>query len=383
MNKNFVSRKQLSKLPSRIHKAEETEASHELYRYLWDLFEKKNFKPLKIMIVGAGGSYPAALNAAHSIRDEMRTPNVEVATPQTALRIIKQFDNIIGCEYCPKYDVVIGISYSGKTHDIDMVSYICQIKKMPFVLLTGADKKDLENIYNESNTLKIISYFNSEDTSGKEKGVISMASTLIPVVIFDDYVISTDKTRRNFDIYKDDLRDGRQFVSKLNIPEIAASIKAHPVVHVFYEWSTLPTAMDIESKFVESGIANVVLHEKKNFSHGRTTLLYTQSFGLVIDLIKYNAAFSLTDKPQVFMLYQTDYDEYLANFLKKVCEDKKSHYLVLGNSLIMPAQWNIKEMSKLPYFITSIGEEIGVDISKPLTPYPKEATALYNYKDEF
>lgn len=61
-------------------------------------------------------------------------------------------------------------------------------------------------------------------------------------------------------------------------------------IHVFYEWDTLPTATDIESKFTESGIANVVLHEKKNFSHGRYTSLYNQSFAVVINLTRHGIA---------------------------------------------------------------------------------------------
>ncbi len=69
MNENFVSRLQLSLLPERIWKAEEKDSTHELYEYLWNKFEKKEFKPMHVMIVGAGGSCSASLAAAHSIRD--------------------------------------------------------------------------------------------------------------------------------------------------------------------------------------------------------------------------------------------------------------------------------------------------------------------------
>lgn len=384
MNENFVSRQQISLLPERIWKAEETDATKELYSFLWELYKKKNFKPISVMIVGAGGSYPSALAAAHSIRDEMRTSSVEVATPQTALRIIKQFDKIINCTWHPEYDVVIGISYSGKTPDIKAVYETCMERKhhSHFMLLTGADKTELKEIYQESEYLKIISYFNAEDNSGKERGMISMFSTLAPVVIFDDYIISTPPTRHYFEVYREYLEEGKIFVSKLNISDIATAIKEHPIVHVFYEWETLPTAADIESKFVESGIANVVLHEKKNFSHGRYTSLYNQNFALVINLTKYSIAVSIRTS-EVKKFYKNDYDESIANFLKERCANKSAHYLEIGNGKFEPAQWNIEEMSKLPYLITAIGEELNIDISKPLTPFPKEATALYDYKGEF
>ena len=382
MKENFVSRQQVSLLPERIHKAEETEASHELYNFLWSKYEKKGFEPMHIMLVGAGGSYPAALCASHSIRDEMRTSNVEIATPQTALRTIEQFDRILNSTWNPKYDVVIGISYSGKTPDIKAVADACKMKKFPFVLLTGTKKSELEDIYYESEEIKVISYFNSEDSTGKEKGMISMASTLVPAVIFDDNTICSDPRYRHFETYEEFLEEGKKFVSELDIPRIAASIKKHPVVHVFYEWVTMPTAADIESKFIEAGIANVVLHEKKNFSHGRSTVLYTQDFGLVINLTQYTLAISLSTSEEK-LVYKYEYDESLAKFLKEICESKSACYLEMGNSKFEAVEHNIQEMSKIPYLITAIGEEMDIDISKPLKPYPKEAKALYDYQGKF
>lgn len=383
MSENFVSRQQLSLLPERIWKAEETDATHELYNYLWDKYKKKDFKPMNIMIVGAGGSYPAALAASHSIRDEMHTPNVDVATPQTALRILNQFSKIMCCSHHPEYDVVIGISYSGKTPDIKAVSEVCDSREYPFILLTGADKSELKELYNESELIKIISYFNAKDTSGKERGMISMFSTLMPAILFDDYIISSVRPREHyFNEYREELENGEKFVSELNVTDIATSINKAPVVHVFYEWNTLPTAADIESKFIESGIANVVLHEKKNFSHGHCTALLKNDFGLVINLTYYQVAVSLKSG-EVHMHYRHDYDSLIAKFLKEICESKSAHYIEIGNGMIDPAPWNIREMSKIPYLITAIGEALNIDISKPLTPFPKEAIPLYDYKGEF
>ena len=148
----------------------------------------------------------------------------------------------------------------------------------------------------------------------------------------------------------------------------------------------MPTAADIESKFVESGIANVVLHQKKNFSHGLFTSLYNQNFAFVINLTRYSFSFSFdfsTKASEGKKLYKNDYDESIANFLKERCANKSAHYLEIGNSNLKPAQWNIEEMSKLPYLITAIGEELNIDISKPIIPFPKEAIALYDYKGEF
>lgn len=376
IKKEFVSRTQLDLLPKRLLMAEETDATRDLNFYIWHLYEKNGFNPMKIMVVGTGGSYSAALFAKHALHSEMNTPNVEAVTPQTALRILTQFDRVNFGERNPKYDLVIGISYSGKTPDIKCVSELCTEKGFPFVLLTGAKKSTLSEIYQESDSMKIISYFNAEDTTGRERGMISMVSTLAPSIIFDD-----NWTCKMISDYQKDLEKGEKFVSDLNISEIAKLVKQYPVIHVFYGWDTLPTAIDIESKFTESGIANVVLHEKKNFSHGRYTSLYNQKFALVINLTRYGLRLPFDEKSN--KLYRYMYDERLAKFLTGICKERSAHYIEIGSVAMEPSQWNIEAMTKLPYLITAIGEELNIDISKPLNPFPEEALELYNYEGEF
>lgn len=380
MREEFVSRKQVKLLPERLRKAEETDATKELNDYMWDLYEENNFKPMNILVVGAGGSYASAIFAKHALRDEMRTPKVEAVTPQTAVRILTQFDHVNSGEWNPKYNFVLGISYSGRTPDIKYVSDLCLKKGLPFVLLTGAEKSKLMDMYQESTRIKIVSYFNPKDTTGKEKGIISMAATLAPAIILDD-----NWTCKMISENQEALVAGEKFVSDLNICNIAEAIKHFPVIHVFYEWDTLPTAVDIESKFVESGIANVILHEKKNFSHGRSTLLYNHKFALVINLTRHQIGVALNNnrKPSVKRFYKYQYDGDIAMFLKQVCQQKSAHYIEIGTVAMMPNQWNIEAMAKIPCLITAIGEELGVDISKPLTPYPKEAIQLYDYEGEF
>ena len=375
MRKEFVSRQQLDLLPERLRKVEKTDATKELNIYMCHLYEKNRYQPMKIMIVGAGGSYPAAIFAKHATLREMRTANVEAVTPQTAIRILTQFDHVNNGEWNPKYDLVIGISYSGRTPDIKNVYDICNEKGLPFALVTGVEKSTLSDIYTESNKMNIISYFNAEDTTGKERGMISMTSTLAPIIVFDD-----NWTCKLISENQEALANGEKFVSELNIHDIARKIKQKPVIHVFYEWDTLPTAIDIESKFTESGIANVIIHEKKNFSHGRYTLLYKQNFALAINLVKYRIE---NQGENTNKSYRSMYDENLAIFLKERCKAEDSNYLEIETVAAEAKQWNIEAMTKLPYFITTIGEELGIDVSKPLKPFPEEAAGLYAYKGIF
>lgn len=378
MKENFVSRKQVNLLPERLRKAEETNAAKEFHDYMWDLFGEKDFACLKVMLVGAGGSYPVALFGKHAIHDEMHTPNVEAVLPQTAIKIISQFDHIVTCDYKPQYDLVIGISYSGKSPDIITVSDLCRQKNFPFVLLTGEQKSNLLDFYTENEFCKIVSYFNPEDTTGKEKGMISMFSTLAPAAIFDDFY------RKYIEENLSCLLNGNKYVSHLNVTSIARRIKKYPIIHVFYDWTTLPAAIDIKSKFTESGLANVILHEKKNFSHGCYTALYNQKFALVINLVRYHSYLYFSNGSwKSDNLYRNQYDEFLSTFLKKKCKDFSSHYLELGTPKLTATQWNLDVMTIFPYLVTAIGEELDIDISKPLIPFPKEVLDLYSYKGDF
>jgi hypothetical protein len=51
--------------------------------------------------------------------------------------------------------------------------------------------------------------------------------------------------------------------------------------------------------------------------------------------------------------------------------------------MMLLSDWNICAMTTLPYFVTAIGEEMGIDVSKPMNPISKEALKLYAYKGEF
>ena len=373
MNDIFVSKTQLELLPARVLLAEKTNASVELYNSIYRLSNIKKRKQIKILVVGSGGSYPAAVFAKHELSAEMRTPYVDAVTPQTAIQIITQFNIVAFCSYAPEYDLVIGISYSGKTADIKAVADLCATRGFPFILLTGTNKQDLEDFYTESELVKIISYFNSDDSSGREEGMISMASTIIPCMILDD-----TSSNKLIALNQKALSAGKSFVDELNISEIAKQIKKHPIIHVFYDWNTYAVAADIESKFTQSGIANVILHEKKNFSHGRYTSLYNQKFAMIIDLTWYCSVLGSKDK-----VYRTKYEKELAIFLKDVCDANSSCYINIGTSPLTVVQWIIEALAIIPYFITAIGEELGIDISNPLIPFPKETTKLYNYNGWF
>lgn len=376
MKNEFVSREQLEFLPKRLILARETDASKKFEQLVKSLKIRRIFSPyFRGLIIGAGGSYPAAVFAKYVISEKYGMPYVEAATPQTAKRIITQFDasDNFTKSYNPSFDLVIGISYSGKTHDIVALAKLCVERNYPFVLITGAKENSLKGIYPDN--VKIISYFNPSDDTGKEKGMISMFSTLAPCVIMDNWNEPLDKE------YLYSLCKSRPFiVCNLNIKRIVSLLRLNPIIHVFYEWDTYAAAADIESKFTESGLATVVLHEKKNFTHGRYTLLYKYNFGLAIDLVRYpltSIGFIRSDT--------TNYSLFLSDFLMSLCKERGAYYLEISSDLSYSTSWNMEVLALLPYLITEIGEELGIDISKPFKSgtFPEEAKDLYNYEGDF
>ena len=94
-------------------------------------------------------------------------------------------------------------------------------------------------------------------------------------------------------------------------------------------------------KFVESGIANVILHEKKNFSHSRYTSLYNQKFSLVINLTKCDVGLSSDRVEEKKGFYKYEYDNILAEFLKKVCKEASAQYIEIGTEVLLTSEWNI------------------------------------------
>jgi len=375
MLKKLVSVEQLRLMPNRVLFAEQTNATSKLRKLLLELKKENDYGPMKILIVGAGGSFPAALFAEQILAYECKTADVQAVTPQKAIRKLKQF--FFYPIHKPLYNVVIAISYSGKTADIQKVYEVCKAENIQFILVTKAIDSDIQEVYPNYNTISsnIVSYYNEEDDTGNERGMISMASTFSPIVIFDD-LVSNCKTENQKCFEK-----GRQFVEALDIAAIADSIKKIKIVNVFYEWETLPTVYDIESKFTEAGIANIVFHEKKNFSHGRYVSLYTLESGLNINLTMLDSLNELNKDENTSC--KTPYDKKLEVFLKNISVKNNTPYISIGTNAYMPNQWNIEAMAIIPYLLVAIGEELGIDISKPLQPFPEEAKELFNYIGEF
>ena len=60
-------------------------------------------------------------------------------------------------------------------------------------------------------------------------------------------------------------------LEKMIDKNVVEKIKGHNLINIFRGDYTDTASYDLESKIIESGIFNCLIHEKKNFSHGRFT----------------------------------------------------------------------------------------------------------------
>ena len=275
------------------------------------------------------------------------------------------------------YNLIIAISYSGKTEEIKRIYETCYRYNLYFLLITGCNKNELQKRYRENDWTKIVSCYNPNDVTEYENSFVSLFSTLTPCVLFYNLMTYNLGTEINSFI-EESIEISESTINHFSIKNLADSIKKCPIVHLFYDYDTCAAALDLESKFIESGIANVILHEKKNFSHGRATILYKRYFGIIINLIKYEDGGDYYGKT-----FKTEYDSELSKYFKKLCKEKHCNYIEISKTVGYNDMWNLRILFTTSYLLVLLGEELGIDISNPITPYPKETIPLYNYKGEF
>ena len=134
-------------------------------------------------------------------------------------------------------------------------------------------------------------------------------------------------------------------------------LKVNNMINIFRGDYTNTACFDLESKIIESGIFNCIIHEKKNFSHGR-----------FINYENLNNKFSIYFKQNS----TSEYEKELLNYLNNNCILVESKYdgILAEFDLLIASQ----------YIIYYIGKILDIDVSKP--KYTEEAMKIYFYKGE-
>ena len=294
------------------------------------------------LFVGTGGSYAGAYFASKVI-NELYGANTYPIYPRDVL--YRNNKNI---------NKVILFSYSGTTNDI--INSIKGIEKEKIYIVT---KGELQKIVLKTgiSSKNILSYRTSSN-KGKERGFLSFEGAVSPAAIFLKYYL--DKTNSPIDLNKfinDRIEYWKKQIGKLINKNVISKMQKHKLINIFRGDYTDAACYDLESKIIESGIFNCIIHEKKNFSHGR-----------FINYENLNNTFSIYFKQSS----TTKYEEELLKYLGKenIIIESKYNGILAEFDLLIASQ----------FIIYHIGNILNIDVSKP--KYSEEAMKIYFYKGD-
>ena len=334
--KNKTCNININNLETRVINALNSNAYHKL--------EKINFKEIKnSLFVGTGGSLAGAIFASKVINNLYGTNAISCLPRDVYYRNNKQIDK------------VFLFSYSGTTSDL--LTGTANIDNSKKYIITKGPIKKINATMNIPKT-NIITYRTNNNKS-RERGFLSFEGVLSPASLFLKlYLKQTTKEdetqfiKSRFKYWKEHFKT----YFKENKQELQNFFIKGNIFSIFTGDYTEAASTDLESKITESGIFNCILHEKKNFSHGR--------------FINYEY---LSKKKNIYFKQKTTgpYEEGLLNYLKD------------GDNLIIESNYDgiLCEYDLLiatQYLIYYIAKLLDIDISKPA--YSEEAMKIYFYK---
>ena len=296
------------------------------------------------IFVGTGGSFAAAKFASIVI-NKIYGSNTYAMYP----RDIAYRNN-------DKINKVILFSYSGTTNDL-LEGAKCFNNQNTYIFTKGEQHK----IVLKTNVPKknVITY-RTGSNKGKEKGFLSFEGAVAPAAVFLKFYYSKIGKQFNVNEFIENSIEywNKFFEDRFKNEDIKNIFNIGNIVNIFRGDYTDSACSDIESKLIESGIVNCIVHEKKNFSHGR--------------FINYE---NLNNKNNIYFKQKS----------VSVYEEKLLDYLKEGNNLIIESKYDgilcefdlLLASQLLPYYI---GKLLDIDVSKP--KYSEEAMKIYFYKGE-
>ncbi len=295
------------------------------------------------LFIGTGGSFAGA-SFASTVINELYGASTYSLYPRDAF--YRNNANI---------DKAFLFSYSGTTNDI--IQSVKDFDKNNVYVIT---KGQTQNIVTKTGILKnnIITYRTSAN-KGKERGFLSFEGALAPAALFMKLYLQ--KTNSDIDInnfIKDSMCYWSNKVQKeIDKNFIESTINHNKIINVFRGDYSNCASYDLESKLIESGIFNCIIHEKKNFSHGR--------------FINFE---NMNNKCVIYFKQKTTskYEEELLNYLGNKMAIFESKYVGLL------AEFDLLIASQ--FIIYQIGKLLDIDVSKP--NYTDNAMKIYFYKGQ-
>lgn len=302
-----------------------------------DFNSNKNY-----LFIGTGGSYAGSFFSSKII-NALYGSNTYSMYPRDVL--YRNNMNI---------DKAILFSYSGTTNDI--INSVKDFDNKNIFIIT---KGETQNIVLKTGMAKknILSYRTSSN-KGKERGFLSFEGSVSPSALFLKYYL--DKTNSSINInnfIKESVDYWNVQIGKLVNKDTIVKLKSNNLINIFRGDYADTASFDLESKIIESGIFNCIIHEKKNFSHGR-----------FINYESLNNNFSIYFKQKSTTKYEIELLKYLENECLLI--ESKYDGLLAKFDLLIASQ----------FIIYYIGKVLDVDVSKP--KYSADAMKIYFYKGD-
>lgn len=246
-------------------------------------------------------------------------------------------------------------SYSGTTNDI--IQSVKDFDKNNVYVIT---KGQTQNIVTKTGIMKnnIITYRTSAN-KGKERGFLSFEGALAPAALFMKLYLQKTNSDININNFiKDSMSYWSNKVQKeIDKNFIESAINHNKIINVFRGDYSNCASYDLESKLIESGIFNSIIHEKKNFSHGR-----------FINFENMNNKCVIYFKQKTTSKYEEELLDYLGN--KIAIFESRYDGLLAEFDLLIASQ----------FIIYQIGKLLDIDVSKP--NYTDNAMKIYFYKGQ-
>ena len=295
------------------------------------------------LFIGTGGSFAGA-SFASTVINELYGASTYSLYPRDAL-----YRNNINI------DKAFLFSYSGTTNDL--IQSVRDFNKNDVYVIT---KGQTQNIVTKTGIMKnnIITYRTSAN-KGKERGFLSFEGALAPAALFMKLYLQKTNSDININNFiKDSMSYWSNKVQKeIDKNFIESAINHNKIINVFRGDYSNCASYDLESKLIESGIFNSIIHEKKNFSHGRFVNFENMNNKCVIYF-----------KQKTTSKYEEELLDYLGN--KIAIFESKYDGLLAEFDLLIASQ----------FIIYQIGKLLDIDVSKP--NYTDNAMKIYFYKGQ-
>ena len=336
-------RKQIKRCNLNINNLE-TRIINALNSKAYSKIKEINFKNMKnALFVGTGGSFAGAKFASKVINNLYGTSAFAILPRDVYYRNNNEVDS------------AFLFTYSGTTNDLYVgTSSIDNQKK--YIITKGQTQKVVNKM--EIPKLNVITY-RTNTNKGKERGFLSFEGAVAPASLFLKLYFDENKEENTKVFIKECISYWKTYFKKYfkeNKKVLKEFFNQGSSFNIFTGDFTESASTDLESKIIESGIFNCLVHEKKNFSHGR--------------FINYE---HLSQKKNIYFKSKntSPYEEELLDYLKNdqaIIIESRYDGILCEYDLLIASQY-------LMYYIANF---IDIDISKPA--YSEDAMKIYFYK---